>query len=341
MITILLIMTSLIQYASEDNRFSDLRDQLVEIEEKLDGNLGVYVKALHDNTSLNYNADRKWYLASTVKVPIAIAILKKVEAGELSLDDEITLSKSDFVDGSGDLLWQKPGTKYTVKTLLEKMIKNSDNTAADMLIRLIGEKKFNKQIQQNMMSSGINNITTILQVRYDAYSELHENVKELSNIDILEVNKESTLPERLKVLLQKMKVDKNDLKAKSIEEAFDRYYKRELNTATLEAMGLLLERLYEGELLNSEHTNFLLKTMEGIKTGDRRIKAGLPNGFRFAQKTGTQISRIVNIGIIYPDNNDKDRAFIIATAVEEFDSFGEAEKALENVGRSLHKVLTE
>jgi beta-lactamase class A len=48
------------------------------------------------------------------------------------------------------------------------------------------------------------------------------------------------------------------------------------------------------------HTALVLDAMERITTGDRRIKAGLPAGVSFAQKTGTQISRACNVGVVHP-----------------------------------------
>jgi hypothetical protein len=39
-----------------------------------------------------------------------------------------------------------------------------------MLIRLIGEEEFNEQIRERMVADGLNQITPILQVRYEAYS---------------------------------------------------------------------------------------------------------------------------------------------------------------------------
>jgi beta-lactamase class A len=314
---------------------SRLEDLIARVDKNTAGNIGVYVKIAGDDRTLTYNADKNWYLSSIIKVPLAIAVLQRAEAGDFSLEDKLTLQESDFVDGAGDLLSQSPGTTYTIAELIDKMLRNSDSSATDMLMRLIGEEAFNEQIRQEMVPEGFNPITTILQVRYDAYSELHENVLNLTNKDILYVHSTRSRPERLRRLVERMAINRNELKASSIEEAFERYYKRGLNSAKLESMGILLERLYNGELLSEEHTDFLLSSMEAITTGDRRIKAGLPKGTRFAQKTGTQIESAGNVGIIFPNGNQGKKPVIVAVYVENFGNINEAEKAFELVGRLL------
>jgi len=314
----------------------DLNPELYEeirlIDEESPGTLGLYIKNLEDGQIVNYNADRNWYLASTVKIPLAIAILQKVEEGEFSLADELTLRESDKVDGSGDLIWQEAGSTHTIETLIDKMLRNSDSTATDMLIRFVGEEELNRQIRENI-SDGLEPITTILQVRYDAYSEVHENAANLSNTEIIGINGVSALSDRLNELLRVMSVDVSELQADSIVEAFERYYDRGLNSGRLDSMGLMLERLAEGEYLTDLHTEFILDVMSGVTTGDRRIKAGFPDGVRFAHKTGTQIGRACNTGIVYPPNGNK--PIIVAACIEQHLAVREAEIAFEKVGRSL------
>ncbi len=319
-------------------RIYDLQEQLAAIEHNMNGTFGVFVKNLADNSTLGYNTDQYWYLASATKIPMAIAILQNAEAGELSLDDEIVLIESHFVDGAGDVLWHQPGTRFRISFLLEKMIQYSDNSATDMLFGLIGEEELNRRIRETMVPEGLGRITSILQVRLDAFSEFHENAVNLSNMDILHVNSTRCRIERLDRLMARMSVGENDLNAGSIAEAFERYYRRNINSGNLEAMGFLLERLYNGELLSEDNTRYLLNVMAGVRTGDQRIKAGLPDGFRFVHKTGTQISRTVNVGIVYP-GDDKGYPLIIAASVKS-DDLREAENALKEIGRIMSGVMT-
>lgn len=314
---------------------SELEDRFQDIDEDFSGNVGVYVKDLKSDETVNYNADRDWYLASTIKIPVAIALLQKVEEGDLSLDEKLVLEESDFVDGSGDLQNQQPGTEYTILELIENMIKDSDSTATDMLIRLLGEEEFNEQIRQNMVSEGFHPITTILQVRYDAYGQLHEKASNLSNIDYHELKEFSPLSSRLEEFTKRIGANRSELKQGSIVDAFEAYYESKKNSGTLQAMGSLIEKLTEGELLNEEHTDLLVGIMKETSTGDTRIKAGLPEKTIFAHKTGTQIGRSCNIGLVIPDGSDYEEGIVVATCTEKYGPLNEAEETMKKVGSSI------
>jgi len=320
-------------FAPLDFKATGLQDKIDQIDRSSSGNLGVYIKNLENGQIVNHNADRTWYLASVVKIPLVIALYQQVEQGAFSLDDELVLQESDFVDGSGDLLWHEPGTSFTIRELIDKTLKDSDSTATDMLLRFLGEEKLNQMVRENMVSNGLDHITTILQVRYDAYSELHPNAAKLSNMDIVTLRGISPVSTRLDEMVRLMNIDKEELGVNTIPEAFERYYTRNLNSGRLESMGLLLERLVDGELLSEAHTEELIEVMADISTGDRRIKAGLPEGTRFSQKTGTQIGRACNAGIVYPPNGQK--PVVVAACMENYNSVADVEQALQQVGRAI------
>ncbi len=77
-------------------------------------------------------------MASVFKVPVAIATLGAVEKGVLRLEEEIEIREADRRE-IGPLYdeW-KPGMRVTVARMIDVMLVNSDNTAADLLIRLVG-----------------------------------------------------------------------------------------------------------------------------------------------------------------------------------------------------------
>lgn len=331
---LILVLIPIVFFVAPNEVFrSELEKEIKQIDDDFSGNLGVYIKDMGNGSTVNYNSNRKWYLASTIKIPVAIAILQKIEDGELSLDDKITMRESDLVDGNGDMIWQPTGTSYTIRELLVRMIKESDSIAADMLIRLLGEDYLNEHIHDRIISDGVERITTILQVRYDAYSELHEKAANLTNKDIIKLKGITPMSNRLDELLRIISVDKSELKAKTIPDAFERYYEREINCAEPRAMGLMLERLAGKDYLNDEHTDLLLEIMKSVSTGDRRIKAGLPKGTIFAHKTGTQIARAANMGIIYSPNDE--HPIIVVVCAEKYNDLREAESAFKKIGHLI------
>lgn len=311
-----------------------LGSEIKAIDDRFEGNLGVYVKHLGDGRTLGHRIDRDWYLASTIKIPLAIAVMQLAEAGELSLDQELTLAETDYVDGTGALLWEDPGARYTLAELIGHSTENSDSTATDMLIRTIGEDRFNRRIREHMVADGFGRITSILQVRHDAYAEVDPDARDLTNMDFIDLKTASDLEQRFTSLLDKLGIDPDQACVGSIREAFERYYARGLNAGRLDAMGRILESLVRGELLNQDHTEKLLGHMIEVTTGDDRIKAGLPEDTVFAHKTGTQIARACNVGVIHP-HGDTD-AVVVAACAENFERLADAEQAFAALGRALH-----
>lgn len=308
-------------------------DKIRTLDKNTKGSLGVYMKNLKTGEELDYHADQKWYLASLVKVPLAIAVLKAAENKQFSLKDELELKKSDYVDGSGDMLFVDPGSRHSIGKLVQKSVQDSDSTATDMLMRKLGVDAFNQQIRDDMGVNALGPFTTILQVRYDAFAELHQDAKKLSNIDYVEIRSADAYPARVDMFRKKLNLKKEQLKAPTLEEAFARYYRKGLNEGTLKAVGLLMERLVTGKLLNREHTNLLLDHMESVTTGDKRLKGGLPTGTAFAQKTGTQVDRACNMGITNP--RDLSKAVVIVVCAAGFGELEHAEKSFSSIAGIL------
>ena len=311
---------------------TSLGRRIAAIDTDMPGELGVLVRALDDGSEVAHQADRPWYLSSTIKVPLAIAVLQQVQAGRLSLDERVVLSEDDFVDGAGDLLWHPAGTRHSIAELIERSIRDSDSVATDMLLRKLGEDGFNR-IVASWGIAGFGPITTILQVRYDAYGHLHPKVATLDNMDLVKLRNADPGAPRLAALVRTLGVEPGELSAPDIETAFERYYASGRNSATLPAFATLLERLVRGQLLDQAHTALLLGHMQAIGTGDRRIAAGLPPGTPFAQKTGTQLDRACNVGIVHP--TDVERALVVVACAERFGELARAEQAFRALGAAI------
>ncbi|MDH5832697.1 class A beta-lactamase-related serine hydrolase [Luteimonas kalidii] len=307
------------------------------IDAAMPGEFGVYVARFGDRAgTLDRGDGRRWYLSSTVKVPVAIAVLEEVDAGRMSLDEEVELQRSDFVDGAGDMLAQPPGNRFSIATLLEKSLRDSDSTATDMLIRRLGEGHLDARLAEWVGDFGP--LTTILQVRYDAYGALHPDVASLDNLQIVALRNAEAGEPRLQALASALDVERDALPAGSLQDAFENYYATGANAATLPAFARLLERLVAGELLSAQSTALLLGHMRAITTGDRRIAAGLPPGTDFAQKTGTQLGRACNVGIVEPDRGTAGATVVVACA-ERFDELAQAEQAFQALGRALGETV--
>lgn len=100
-----------------------------------------------------YNRDRRFVAASVIKLPVMLACFDKIRKGNLRLDDVFVLKKRMKTGGSGILKAYKTGTKLTLRQLLKLMIFRSDNTAANMMIEITGDK----YIQDFMRRKSYNN----------------------------------------------------------------------------------------------------------------------------------------------------------------------------------------
>lgn len=117
--------------------YQDLRNNL-ENEIKLsnaEDNLAYFIQDLKTGSWVGREEKEGFTPASLLKVPIMLAILKKVESGELNLDSKLVIREEDI-----DLTYPTPyekkaGVEVTVRDLLKSMITHSDNTAKNALIR--------------------------------------------------------------------------------------------------------------------------------------------------------------------------------------------------------------
>ena len=82
--------------------------------------------------------DESFAAASTIKVPIAVELLRRVDRGEIALDEKLGLRGEDRAAGSGSLQWLPPGMSLSVRRTAEMMIRRSDNTATNMIIARLG-----------------------------------------------------------------------------------------------------------------------------------------------------------------------------------------------------------
>ncbi|MBV8725544.1 MAG: serine hydrolase [Candidatus Eremiobacteraeota bacterium] len=93
-----------------------------------------------------FNASQSMPAASTIKVPVMVEVFDQLEAGRFDLNRRVELTASDKDYGSGDLCDAPVGETFSVEQLLAKMIDISDNTATNMLIRLVGRRSINAKM---------------------------------------------------------------------------------------------------------------------------------------------------------------------------------------------------
>lgn len=127
-----------------------LMDRLRQIDQRFDGVMGVAVIDLASGRTLALNGDLVTAQASLIKVPILAAAFHKIESGALSLQQKVALTEKDKAGGSGTLdarLGPQP-LELSLEELLVLMIRDSDNTATNRIISLVGMDSVNQLMAQ-------------------------------------------------------------------------------------------------------------------------------------------------------------------------------------------------
>lgn len=248
-----------------------LEARLAEIEASSKGKLGA---AVVTSRSRHYwRKGEKFTLESVMKLMVSMAALDQVDKGRWKRDQKFTFRRSDLSMGNqplSDILGKRSSMTVTLAQCIELTVTQSCSASGDFMIRKMGGVPV---VQRFLKRHGIAGLSIDRQER-----DLQ------TFVDGLTWKPEYVDPRRFEADLKK--VSYADRMA-----AFRRYQKETRDTTTPEAMALLLEKLVRGKLLSPSSTRYLLKVMESTKTGAGRLKAGVPQGWTLAHKTGTGSTR--------------------------------------------------
>lgn len=150
----LLILLFISGFHQPDPEIVTLKSQIEEYLSEQEGTFAVWFQHLQeDEQHFAINEDTLFHAASTMKTPVMIEIFKRIEQGELSLDDSIQVENKFYsiVDGSefqmtlspdsNDPIEKMVGEMATIRELNHAMITYSSNLATNVLINLIGAEE--------------------------------------------------------------------------------------------------------------------------------------------------------------------------------------------------------
>lgn len=110
--------------------------------------ISLYFEYLNTGANISINPDLKIWPASLAKLPLALAVMKKIDNGVWELDNELVLMEGDKETGSG-LVYKNPtGTRFTIENLLKELLINSDNTAYKILLRNMSASELQPIIEE-------------------------------------------------------------------------------------------------------------------------------------------------------------------------------------------------
>src|SRR5690242_18397670 len=125
---------------------ADLQSQLEGMAKEHKGKVALYATNLKTGQTVQIDPDKPVKTASVIKLTILVEAFNEIKAGKRSLADKVTLRKEDVVSGSGILPFFDTPLTITLKDALTQMVIESDNTATNLLIDLIGRKPVNDHI---------------------------------------------------------------------------------------------------------------------------------------------------------------------------------------------------
>lgn len=235
------------------------------------GRLGVGLLDLTSGQSVFLAGDERFPMQSVFKAPLAMAVLRQVDRRTTTLDQLVTITRRDLSVPWSPIAKEFQGERrsLSVRELIRQAVAFSDNTAADVLMRLIGGPPV---VQAALAESGIEGM------RVDRYErELQPDVVGAVPFGPGEPIVEAEWRRTVEALPAELK-----------RAAVDAYVHVDpRDTATPRASVEFLARLDRGQLLSPASTGVLLRAMAEAPTGAQRLRAGLPADAKFAHKTGT------------------------------------------------------
>jgi beta-lactamase class A len=118
-----------------------------EIDQHLDGVMGVAIEDLNTGDQLFLHEDEVFAQASSIKIAVLAELYLQAQQGKLKLTDLYTVQASDLVSDSDIMGGLTPGvTRVTLRDLATMMVAVSDNSATNVLIDRVGMDNVNAML---------------------------------------------------------------------------------------------------------------------------------------------------------------------------------------------------
>lgn len=290
------------------------------------GTVGVSVLHLESGERASVNGGERFPLLSSYKFPIALQLLRRVDAGEVSLDSMVTITAADLRPGFSTLADEHPnGGRFSLRFLLEETVGKSDNTASDAVLRLAGGPA---AVTANLRRLGIR------AMRVDR----PEGRMIADQFGVFPDGRTLVRPGQITPLTARMTPAQQ-------RAAAVRYARDPRDSATPDAMADLLARFARGQALSPASTALLTRILLDSPTGAQRLKGRLPAGTPVAHKTGTSATvagytiAVNDVGIVtLPDGRGHLAVVVFVRGTER--ETGDAERSIARIARLAYDFWT-
>jgi len=234
-----------------------------------DGRVSATVRHLRTGQGASLRGDRPQPSMSVFKLPLAVAVLADVDAGRLRLATRVPIAERELRQVSPIAeAWRRGEERApTLQSMLEHMLRDSDNTAGDKLVAMLGG---GAAVTARLRALGVSGIDVAgPELSRDAALYCGDRPPPEGGWSLAAV---AACPPRAP-----------DALGAAVRRAID----APADSATSDGVVELLARLDRGTILSARSRAMLLAAMAASMTGPARLRAGVPPGTRVAHKTGT------------------------------------------------------
>ena len=166
-------------------------DRILEIENALGGRIGVSALNTANGLRIRHRGDERFAMCLTFKATLVGAVLARCDHGDLSLSQQLKFGERDLLSNSPETGAHLNEGALSAEMLCAAAVKVSDNTAANLLLSLIGGPA---QLTAFFRSLG-DNVSRLDRVELDLNSNLPNDPRDTTAPDAMSGNLKSLLVE--------------------------------------------------------------------------------------------------------------------------------------------------
>lgn len=152
-----------------------------------DGHIGVAMKLIETAQLVTVRGAEHFPMQSVYKLPIAMAVMQRLDRGEFRLDQLVRVDSTDIAPVHSPIREQYPvgGISLTIRDLLRAAIVESDGTASDVLLRLVPAGAVMAYVR-GLDIDGLSIVTTEKAMAQNEMVQYQNSATPLSAIGLLE-----------------------------------------------------------------------------------------------------------------------------------------------------------
>ena len=246
-----------------------LENRIRELWKNFPGTTGIAIRRIDGDWSLSQRGHQLFPQQSVSKLWVVMTALDAVDTGRISLYDQIRIGTKDltlFHQPIASRVLNQGSVSISVEDAIEQAITRSDNTINDALLRHAGGPRAVRRFIGRR---------TLGAIRFGPGERLLQ-----SQTAGMKWNQSMSIG-------RTFQRERAKLPTAARKAAMKAYLSDPIDGASPMAMANALTRLARGELLSERSTERLLGIMARTRSGPKRLKAGLPAGWKFGHKTGT------------------------------------------------------